>query len=39
MPEQKPDNKLTTVAKLIGVCVVCIGVVYGIVTLVSALAS
>jgi|GEM_PF-925067 hypothetical protein len=39
MSEQKPGNKLTTAAKLIGVCVVCIGAVYGIVTLISALAS
>lgn len=39
MPEQNPDNKLVTAAKLAGVCVICIGIIYGIVTLITALTS
>jgi uncharacterized membrane protein len=39
MSEQKPENKFSVAGKLIGVCVVCIGIVYGIVTLVTALTS
>lgn len=39
MLEQKPENKWVTVLKLIGVCVICVGVIYGIVTLVSALST
>ena len=39
MSEQKPENKLVTAAKLAGVCVICIGIIYGIVTLVTALTS
>lgn len=35
MPEQKPENKLIAVAKLIGVCVMCVGIVYGIVSLLT----
>jgi hypothetical protein len=39
MPEQKPENKWITVAKLVGVCIVCVGAVYGIVALVTVLTS
>ena len=39
MSEEKPENKLVTIARMIGVCVVCVGLVYGIVTLVTALTS
>ena len=37
MAEQKPENKWVTAAKLAGVCVTCIGIIYGIVTLITAL--
>ena len=33
MTEQKPENKWVTAAKLVGVCVTCIGVIYGLVML------
>jgi|CXWL01.1.fsa_nt_gi hypothetical protein len=33
MPEQKPDNKLLTVGKMTAICVICFGVIYGIVSL------
>jgi len=33
MTEQKPENKWVTAAKLVGVCVTCIGVIYGLVVL------
>lgn len=36
---QKPENKMVTVLKLIGVCVICVGVIYGIVTLITALTA
>jgi len=39
MSEQKPDSNLVKIVKLIGVCVVCFGLVYGIVTLVTVLTS
>jgi len=39
MSEQKPESKFVTVAKMLGVCIVCFGLIYGIVTLVSALTS
>jgi len=39
MSDQKPENKIVTIAKFIGVCIVCVGAVYGIVTLVTALTS
>ncbi len=39
MSGQKPDNRWLTVAKLVGVCITCFGVVYGLVTLVNALSS
>lgn len=39
MSEEKPENKLVTIARMISVCVVCVGLVYGIVTLVTALTS
>jgi len=39
MSEQKPENNLVKVTKLIGVCVICIGLVYGLVTLVTVLTS
>jgi hypothetical protein len=39
MSDQKPDNNLTKIAKLVGVCLVCFGLVYGIVSLVTALTS
>lgn len=39
MPEGRPENKLATFAKLIGVCIVCVGIIYGIVTLVTVLTS
>ncbi len=37
MSEQKPDNKLITAAKMAGVCIVCVGLIYGIVELVNML--
>ena len=39
MTEQKPENKWVTAAKLVGVFVICIGVIYGIVALVTDLTS
>lgn len=39
MSEQKPDGKMVTVAKMIGVCITCVGIIYGIVTLFDAFAS
>lgn len=39
MQEQKPENKWSTAAKLVGVCVVCIGIIYAIVTIASILTS
>lgn len=39
MSEQKPESKFVTIAKLVGVCIVCFGLVYGIVTLVTVLTS
>jgi len=39
MPEQKPENKVVTFAKMAVVCVVCVGMIYGIVTLVAMLTS
>jgi uncharacterized membrane protein len=39
MTEQKPENKWLTVAKLLGVCATCVGIIYGIVTLAAALTS
>ena len=35
MYEQKPDNKLITIAKMIAICILCFGIVYGIVSLVA----
>lgn len=37
MSQQKPENKWVTVAKLVGVCVTCVGIIYGIVTLITTL--
>jgi uncharacterized membrane protein len=39
MSEKKPENKLLIFAKMAGVCVVCVGIVYGVVTLVTSLSS
>lgn len=39
MSGEEPENKLLTFAKMVGVCAVCVGVVYGLVTLVTALTS
>lgn len=39
MPEQKPDNKLVTIGKMIAICVICFGVIYGIVSLVTFLGA
>ncbi len=39
MPEQKPDNKLVTVAKMAAICIICFGTIYGIVALVTLLNS
>lgn len=39
MSEQKSGGKLVTVAKMIGVCITCLGIIYGIVTLIDAFAS
>ena len=39
MSEKKPESKLVTIAKMLGVCIVCFGLIYGIVTLVTALTS
>jgi hypothetical protein len=35
MPEQKPDNKLVNAAKMVAICIICFGAIYGIVTLVT----
>ena len=35
MPEQKPDNKFVTVAKMVAICIICFGIIYGIVSLVT----
>jgi len=39
MSEQKPDNKLVNIGKMIAICVICVGTIYGIVTLVTFLTS
>jgi len=39
MPEQKPDTNLVKFGKLIAVCVTCVAIIYGVVTLVSYLSS
>jgi hypothetical protein len=39
MPEQEPDNKLVTVAKMAAICIICVGTIYGIVTLVTFLSA
>lgn len=39
MSEQKPESRWLTVAKLAGVCVTCIGIIYGIVTLIERFGS
>jgi hypothetical protein len=36
---QKPDNKLVTLGKLILVCVICFGTIYGIVSLITYLSA
>ena len=35
MSEQKPDNKFVIVAKMVAICVICFGVIYGFVSLVT----
>lgn len=39
MSEQKPDNKFLTVGKMIAICVICFGVIYGIVSLIQLLTA
>ena len=39
MTEQKPENKWVTAAKLVGVCITCIAVIYGLVVLVTAFST
>jgi hypothetical protein len=39
MSEQKPGNKLITIGKMIAICVICLGVIYGIVSLVMYLSA
>ena len=39
MSEQKPDNKLVNVAKMIAICIICVGTIYGVVSLVTFLTS
>jgi len=39
MSEQKSEGKWQTAKKMIGVCITCVGIVYGIVALVNALSS
>ncbi len=39
MSGEEPKNKLATLAKMVGVCAVCVGVVYGLVALVTSLTS
>jgi hypothetical protein len=36
MSEQKPDGKFVSIAKMVAVCVICIGTVYAIVLLFTA---
>ncbi len=35
MSEQKPENKFVAVAKMAAICALCIGIIYGIVSLVT----
>ena len=35
MPEQNTDSKLVTVVKMVAICIICFGVIYGIVSLVT----
>jgi hypothetical protein len=35
MSEQKPENKLFTIGKMVAICVICFSVIYGIVSLVT----
>ena len=39
MSEQKPESKLITVSKMVAICAICVGTIYGIVTLVTFLTS
>jgi len=39
MSEQKPDNKLISVAKMTAICVICFGTIYGIVSLITFLSA
>jgi hypothetical protein len=39
MPERKPDNKLITAAKMVVICITCVGTIYGIVSLVTFLSA
>lgn len=40
MSEQKPDNnKLVTVVKMIAICIICFGTIYGIVSLITFLTA
>lgn len=35
MSDQKPDNKLINVAKMIAICITCLGLIYGLVSLIT----
>ncbi len=35
MSEQKPENEPAAIRKLIAICIICLGLVYGIVALVK----
>ncbi len=39
MSEQKPENKLISFAKMITICVICFGTIYGIVSLITFLSA
>ncbi len=39
MPERKTDSKLTAVGKMIAICIICFGIIYGLVSLVTILTA
>lgn len=39
MSDQKPDNKLINVAKMIAICIICVGLIYGLVSLITFLTT
>ena len=39
MSEQKPDNKFIGIAKMVVICIICFGAIYGIVSLITFLSA